>query len=441
MDSRNKIIDIDGEKFIYFGDYMTLYKLGDTCSQQLTMPNFRMSTLTKIFQKSNDEMEPIHLASDNPGIDTLCLILTRNCTLRCKYCYAIDTNPSDIEQMTLETAIRAIETMVERNITTDTFYLIFFGGEPMLKFDLIKQIVEYCERNLMEKRNKKIVFSIITNGTLINSLSAKFFKNKNIYVQISMDGDKYHHDKNRIFASGRGSFDVVMKTLEILSTNNVNFNIHSTLSPDTNLFQTISFFESLQIPFGYSFSLEAPGVSKTITNYTTKHLKSLMVEFKNLNEFYYDKFKNHKIVFCQNVMDDIAKIKNRLAKKVACLAGRTVVSILPDGTIISCQNLQKISMFHQGNVMNNCNSKFVSAYSVDSIAKCRNCWIKHLCGGGCFYEKYISNGNIVEPVEAKCIINRLKYQYIIGLYVLLEKDNLIPQLEKSIIHTKYQIYV
>ncbi len=80
MDSRNKIIDIDGEKFIYFGDYMTLYKLGDTCSQQLTMPNFRMSTLTKIFQKSNDEMEPIHLASDNPGIDTLCLILTRNCT-------------------------------------------------------------------------------------------------------------------------------------------------------------------------------------------------------------------------------------------------------------------------------------------------------------------------------------------------------------------------
>lgn len=149
-------------------------------------------------------------------MENLILQVTQQCNMRCSYCaysgnYFNRTHSTN--RMTFETAKKAIDFYLERSDKADARYISFYGGEPLLEFELIKQCVNYA---LEKKGDKSIGFPMTTNGTLLTDEVIKFIVKHKFSLMISLDGDKESHDINRRFRTGGGSFDVIINNLKSL---------------------------------------------------------------------------------------------------------------------------------------------------------------------------------------------------------------------------------
>jgi uncharacterized protein len=156
---------------------------------------------------------------------------------------------------------------------------------------------------------------------------------------------------------------------------------------------------------------------------------------------YYDKIRNNEKIYCQNVINGLLKIKNRVGKIVGCTAGDTMISVMPDGEILSCQNFQKVTECYEGNIGDFKQEDIkMRAHSIDESDICSECWMKYLCGGGCFYEKYLETDSVITPLASKCEVLKIQTEYFLKLYARIEEDNLIEQFAKNI-GNDYQMYV
>jgi len=149
-------------------------------------------------------------------IEKITLQLTQDCNFRCKYCiYSEEINTKQRshsqKSMTWETAKKAIDFYRDHSIDSHIRNIGFYGGEPLLKFDLIKKIVEYAERALTGKHS---TFSITTNGSLLTPEIISYLYRHNVYLLISLDGSKEINDKNRVFKDGSGTYDIVVKNIK-----------------------------------------------------------------------------------------------------------------------------------------------------------------------------------------------------------------------------------
>lgn len=165
-------------------------------------------------------------------IHIMYLILTNTCNLACRYCF-LENNPnyrSTRMTMSHDIAIIAIEefcTYLEKN-NIDDGLIVFYGGEPLLNYQIIRTVVEYAK-----KRSVKIKYSIITNGTLINPEIADYFKENHVNIGLSIDGIKEIHDKNRPFKStGEGSFDSSEEARKLLRDNDNEYGLSMTVSDE-----------------------------------------------------------------------------------------------------------------------------------------------------------------------------------------------------------------
>ncbi len=149
-------------------------------------------------------------------IRKITLQLTQSCNLRCKYCIysensSIHQRTHSSKRMDWETVKKGIDFLWEHSIDSPKVNIGFYGGEPLLEYPLIKQAVAYA-KELFD--GKKLTFAITTNGTLLTDEIIDFFVQENIFLVISLDGPKEIHDKSRVFATGEGSFDTVIKNVE-----------------------------------------------------------------------------------------------------------------------------------------------------------------------------------------------------------------------------------
>lgn len=180
-------------------------------------------------------------------MENLVLQVTQQCNLRCKYCvysgnYYNRTHSS--ERMSFETAKKAIDFYLERSDKADKLCLSFYGGEPFLEFELIKKCVDYITE---KKGDRKVLYPITTNGTLLDQEKIEFLVKNDVALIISLDGAKESHDANRRFLSGEGTFDVIMKNLKALKEydedyfmNRVSYNC--VISATTDLDSTYEFY-------------------------------------------------------------------------------------------------------------------------------------------------------------------------------------------------------
>lgn len=143
------------------------------------------------------------------------LQLTQNCNFRCKYCiYSEDHNvrqrAHSTERMSWEVAKKAVDFLWTHSVDSKSVNVGFYGGEPLLEFPLIQRVVEYCEERFF---GKGLTFTITTNGTLLSDEMIHYFQAHDISLMISLDGPKEINDQNRVFADGRGTYDVVMERI------------------------------------------------------------------------------------------------------------------------------------------------------------------------------------------------------------------------------------
>jgi uncharacterized protein len=146
-------------------------------------------------------------------LDSLILQLTQDCNFRCKYClyseerYMKQRTHSQ-KNMTWETARKAVDFFLDHSVDSQHRYVGFYGGEPLLRFDLLKKIVDYTEDRL---KGKPLTYNITTNGSLLTDEIVDYFILHNINTMISIDGPQEVHDKNRVLKSGEGTYDLIMK--------------------------------------------------------------------------------------------------------------------------------------------------------------------------------------------------------------------------------------
>jgi len=188
-------------------------------------------------------------------LQQLTLQVTHRCNLRCSYCtYGGGYENQRIhgeKEMLLSTMKKAIDFAMARSREVNVFTIGFYGGEPLLEIDKIRQCVEYIKETY---DGREVMYTVTTNGTLLNDQIIRFLSKNNFHLAISLDGSKEMHNKNRVYINGQGSFDDIMKNMNYIKEKYSNFfkNISflTTVAPGVDFSKVNHFFNEKNVISG-----------------------------------------------------------------------------------------------------------------------------------------------------------------------------------------------
>lgn len=362
----------------------------------------------------------------NPSPRALVLPIASSCNLKCPYCFAqtnqgtfnfTDYSQEDIDKLLIQ---------LKEYAKVEPVTLIFFGGEPLVKFDIIQYTVNQIKEHY---KDCKYSFSITTNGTLLNKERVLFLRDNNFAVLVSMDG--YDNDYNhRHFRNGKSSVARVLRNIDILKDLRVPFEIRATLTSDNPyIYQTWQFFEQLQVPFAIVFAYPSENTSNSDLNTFSNDvcMSRIRTDFQNLLEYYAQKIKNSEPIYDTTFKTISDIIEHRTHRKRICAAGNSYFTVMSNGNIYACAHLMNNPEYIIGKGFNfekmNIDSPSIPA-NIEQIEDCRDCWAKNLCMGGCTSQKLSLGKKTNESFpRAQCDLQLLLYEHYIRLYYILKTQN------------------
>lgn len=257
------------------------------------------------------------------------LSLTHKCNLGCRYCYA---GKAVKEDMSLATAQKIVDFAMESGGIGQRVEFGFFGGEPLLRFDLIKDIVAYI-RSKEQKAGCRAILSITSNGTLLNQTMLDFFKAEDIQLCISIDGPAGTHDLNRIQRSGAGSFTLVEKGLRMAMDSLDSVQVNAVYGPETidSLPQTVAFFTDMRVPFIHL----NPNIRSTWPEELQPRLSQICMD---IAEHYIQCYQRGQEI-AVNLIDSklMLFLKDGYGAEDKCGMGETEWGFAPSGNIYPCE--------------------------------------------------------------------------------------------------------
>lgn len=410
----NKIVPVSEED----ADRLSKYTQGNRDPETLEcLERYRSMGLcteqeVECIKNPMDDLAPYYL---NERLENLILQVTQQCNLRCSYCvysgkYINRTHNNSV--MSYELACRAVDFYMKRNLMVEKPAIGFYGGEPLLQFELIRRIVDYVKQNYADRT---IQYNMTVNGTLLTEETVDFLAENDFALMLSIDGPRQIHDTNRRFASGQGSFDVIMKNLQyIKETYPAYFQkimTNTVLSPDCDYEEVAAFFEEQEYirEFHPKMGLISPsGVKEsnrvTYTGQWNKiredNRKAIIAQLAGEEPC----GRAYKIL--EDYKDEIKKgwkilQGGRLYLKEnhpagPCVAGSRRVFVTVDGDFYPCEKLPEIDELKIGTVDEGFDiEKVQNLMNVGRLTeeKCRKCWafqFCNLCVAACLTEEGIS---------------------------------------------------
>jgi uncharacterized protein len=346
----------------------------------------------------------------------LILNLTSGCNLSCKYCFA-ETEKKH-QTMSLDIAKKAIDNMLLQEGETNEYSIYFFGGEPLLKKELVRQITEYAYQEITQKCHKKVAFRINTNATLIDNPICSLFKQYNFQVTVSIDGPMKLHDTNRIYANGKGSYDKVMENISLLKDNHIATNLRATFNPKVqHLVSIFDFFERIALPYTYSFTINSDYKANAADTYFPEdQLQIIDEELKKVMDYFVAKIVNRETVFCTEIIRTLNTIKQKQIRTHSCEAGRSSLTVDETGAYFICQNSLPYKQTSIGNVNEGIDKEALQKFrskELKEVSGCTHCTIRNLCVGGCEVER------IHAPAVSRkqtCQLARIEWENILYAY-------------------------
>ena len=427
----SKVFARAGRKFLYSVETGALYEIDDRLEYALSLSGSTVKDmLAKLVNDKNmtvvEATEMLkNLAnaglvisanaeeqkeSNGMNLCALTLMVSQECNMRCAHCYGDCGEYNNKGMMTSETAIKAIDYLVE-NTKEDKLAIAFLGGEPLLNFSLIKEVVEYCSK-ISSESNKKFSYTITTNGTLLNDEIEKFLIDNNIKTQISIDGTKNNHDRMRYFKHKKPSYDIVVDKTKSMREKKL-LTARATLSPENldyvGTFKHLNELGFVGIPIEPAKNLL--GEIDLETEYD---------EYKKYAEFFKEQVKNQHYDIASKMTDfnkAMEKIDNATKRNYGCGAFHRMYAVDIDGSLYPCHRFVGHPEFSVGNIFDNKKNDVEKWHHVDSRDKCSSCWMKNLCGGGCAYENYVENGSINISSAEFCKHMNLLYKTAIDVYI------------------------
>ncbi|MFA4851574.1 MAG: radical SAM protein [Bacteroidales bacterium] len=424
----------DEEKYIFFSEQLQLYKLDNPYikeyvkiseSKKKSIDSYLTDTQLKqvgTFIRNQLENNPKpDFALTSERINSLILNVSgTKCNLNCTYCFAFADKNYSLPLMNLTTAKKAIDFLVSINPNEEYYGIVFFGGEPFINYKLIVEIANYCEEIIIKNLGKKFTLSATTNGTILNKQLLNVFQKYGSVIFVSLDGPEYKHNKNRPYHNRKGSFNKVISNIELLKKYNVKHSFRPTITSDCeNLVEIVDFFEKLETEFSFEFTVKPNFKFSESAVFNDEKVQSIGVQYFNLIEYYFEKVKRNEKIFCNNIVSALRRIHFRQAKKYTCSAGRAILTVNSDNTLYSCQNLSNLLDANIGTLDTGINKskleKIISPY-VNTLESCKDCWVKYLCSGSCFAEKYTEYKTINIPLKHKCELKRMRWDKHLVLY-------------------------
>lgn len=356
---------------------------------------------------ANDDYEKYASMMVNSPIKSMCLNIAHDCNLRCEYCFAAKGDfGTGRELMPLDTAKKAIDFLVEKSGNRHNLEVDFFGGEPLMNFDVVKKTVKYA-RSLEKKYNKNFRFTITTNGLLLTDDKIDFINREMANVVLSLDGRKEINDKMRISFNNSGTFNVIVPKYQklVAERGNKDYYVRGTFTRN-NLDFTNDVIKIAELGFE-QISIE-PVVSDEKLDYSIKKtdLPRVFEEYETLAKEIIKRKKEGKCFNFFHFIIDLNQGPCAIKRLRGCSCGNEYVAVTPSGDIYPCHQFVGSEQWKMGNVhKNSFNNDIKNQFANTNIykkEKCKNCWTKFFCGGGCNANSWLYEGDITKAHEISC---------------------------------------
>ena len=359
-------------------------------------------------------------------VKALCIHICHDCNLRCRYCFADEgAYHSAREFMSEETAKKAIDFLIENSGNRKVLEVDFFGGEPLMCLDTIKNVVYYAKEKAAA-RGKKFLFTTTTNALLLNEEAIEFFNAEMENVVLSLDGRKQVHDAIRKTVNGKGSYDFVINNIRnfVKSRGDKHYYVRGTFTA-----KNLDFSKDVLFLADNGFdSISMEPVVTDIDDLAIKeeHLPEILEEYERLCDEYLERYARGEgfNFFHFNVDLEGGPC---LSKRVsACGAGNEYFSVAPNGDIYPCHQFVGDEKFKMGNVNGGAlNADIRSTFAENCLftrEKCDKCFAKYICSGGCSANNYHFEGDMNKPYGVTC--EMMKKRIECGMHVLARKREL-----------------
>lgn len=357
-----------------------------------------------------------------PILKALCLHISHDCNLRCNYCFA-GTGPfgGDREQMSYEVGKAALDFLLRESGSKRNLEVDFFGGEPLLNLDVVKQLVAYGEEN-GSKLGKELHFTLTTNGIKLDEAARCFLNDHQIAVVLSLDGRPEINDRMR----GRGTYQqIVPKFLKLIEGRDFkNYYLRGTFTsfnPD--------FSQDVKHLYDLGFreiSLEPVVSPEGDYRLTEEHINQIEDEYERLACYYLDRRKaNDGFTFFHFEID--LEHGPCLPKRLTgCGAGFDYFAVTPAGELYPCHQFVGRSEFRmgdvwQGLVRNDLQEQFGAA-TLYQKKGCSDCWSRFFCSGGCHANAQQLSGSIYQPDQLGCSLQRKRLECALAIRGLLLEE-------------------
>ena len=377
---------------------------------------------------SEDDYEKFALTSVASPIKAMCLHVSHDCNLRCKYCFAATGDYHEGRMlMSLETGKKALDFLIEKSGDRKFLEVDFFGGEPTLNFDVVKQLVEYG-RSREAEANKKFRFTITTNGILLTDDMIEFINKEMNNVVLSIDGRKEVNDRVRVRADGTGSYDRILPNFKkVVETRgkDKDWYVRGTYTK-----YNLDFSNDVMHLYEQGFDqisvepvMADPSMPYAITQ---ADLPRIFDEYEELMKKITEIRDSGKFINFFHFMLDLDQGPCAIKRLRGCGCGNEYVAIAPNGDIYPCHQFvgneeYKMGSLNDGSFNDDMKAEFAAAH-VYSKPECKKCWAKFYCSGGCNANNYIYAGDIHNAYKLSCEIQKKRLECAILMKALTMLD-------------------
>ena len=353
-------------------------------------------------------------------VKALCLHVAHVCNLNCSYCFASQGKyHGERALMTYEVGKQAIDFLVANSGTRRNLEVDFFGGEPLMNFDVVKKIVAYA-RSIEKDAGKNFRFTLTTNGVLIDDEVIDFANREMSNVVLSLDGRKEVHNRFRVYHSGKGSFeDIVPKFQKLVKARKgKNYYIRGTfthLNPD--------FLEDIKtmLDLGFTELSMEPVVCAPNDPYalTEEDMPIVKEQYEKLASLMLERKREGRPFTFYHYMIDLEDGPCIYKRISGCGSGTEYMAVTPWGDLYPCHQFVGEESFKLGNVFDGVTNTSVredfASCNVYSRPECADCWAKLYCSGGCAANAYHATGSVRGIYSYGCELFRKRMECAIML--------------------------
>lgn len=356
-------------------------------------------------------------------VKSLCLMVAQDCNLRCKYCFGDEGTYGHRAVMSEEVGRAAVDFIIKNSKIRKHCEIDFFGGEPLLNFKTVQTVTEYVRAREIDT-GKIFKLTLTTNGMLLDDKKISWLNENNISVVLSLDGRQEVHDAMRPDISGKGSYARVVRNFKKLvdSRGGENYYLRGTYT-NKNLDFASDVVSMLDAGFDI-LSVEPVVLKDSPLALTEKDLPRISEEYDRLAEIYLER-RNFNFFHFNVDLKNGPCVAKRLS---GCGAGHEYFAVAENGDLYPCHQFVGRGKYKLGDVFSGVedSAKHWMKYFRDSHIlnkpKCKTCWAKYFCSGGCHANADLFHNDIRQPYDLGCEIQKKRLETAIYVQAKLLEE-------------------